>query len=103
MSFNKKRRKSIFDEIFGGSLFDDVTEVFDEFSEGGYSINVVQTPEGIKVRAKVGKNVDVNAFKKQLEQQYPNAEIEIEGGKKEWLIREVSTKPLKQKNGESKS
>jgi hypothetical protein len=103
MSFNKKRRKSIFDEIFGGSLFGDVTEVFDEFSEGGYSISVVKTPKGTKVRARVGKDVEVNAFKKKLQQQYPNAEIEIEGGKKGWLIREVSTKPLKQKNGGSKS
>jgi hypothetical protein len=103
MSSRRKRKKSLIDEIFGGSLFSGMTGVFDEFSEGGYSISVVQTPEGTKIRAKVGKDVDVNAFKKQLQRQYPNAEIEIEGGKKEWLIREISTKSLKRKERERKS
>lgn len=73
-------------------------ELFKEFSEdaftSGYSISVIQTPEGTKVKAKVGKDVDVNTLKKQLERQYPNAKIEIEGGKQEPLIREISTKPI---------
>jgi hypothetical protein len=46
---------------------------------------------------KVGKSTDVNALRKKLQQQYPNAEIEIEGGKKEPLIREISTKTIKEK------
>jgi len=50
------------------------------------------------VKAKAGKNADANALKKRLQQQYPNAKIEIEGGKP--LIREISTKTLKHKNEE---
>lgn len=94
MEFQKKRRKSIIDELFGTSLFED----FPEELEGGYSISVVQTPEGTKVKAKVGKDVDVNALKRQLQREYPNAQIEIEGGKSELLIREISTKKLRREN-----
>jgi hypothetical protein len=99
MSSKKKRRKSIIDELFGNSLFEDAERFFEEFPEeleGGYSINVVQTPEGTKVHAKVGKNVDVEALKRQLQREYPNAKIEIEGGKKEPLIKEISTKNIKE-------
>lgn len=75
-------------------------ELFKDFSEdtftNGYSISVIQTPEGTKVKAKVGKDTDVNTLRKQLERQYPNAKIEIEGGKQEPLIREISTKPLRE-------
>lgn len=70
--------------------------------DGGYSISVVQTPEGTKVKAKVGKDVDVNAFRRQLQQQYPNAQIEIEGGKTESLIKEISTKIIKKENEQKK-
>ncbi|MEM2569024.1 MAG: hypothetical protein QXT67_03685 [Candidatus Bathyarchaeia archaeon] len=42
---------------------------------GGYSISVIQTPEGTKVKAKVGGNVDVNMLRKRLEQQCLGAEI----------------------------
>ena len=51
------------------------------------------------IKAKIRKNTDANALKKQLQQQYPNAKIEIEGGKP--LIREISTKILKHKNEEN--
>ncbi|RLI37836.1 hypothetical protein DRO55_00315 [Candidatus Bathyarchaeota archaeon] len=89
-----KRRRSIIDELFGGSLFDEFDELFERFesegSESGYSIRVTQTPEGTKVYAKVGKNVDVGELKRRLQSEYPNAEIVIEGGKP--LIREISTK-----------
>ncbi len=57
---------------------------------------MVQTPEGTKVKAKVGKDTNVNAFRKQLQQRYPNAKIEIEGGKAKPVIREISTRTLKQ-------
>ena len=56
---------------------------------------MVQTPEGTKVKAKVGKNTDANLIKKQLQEQYPDSKIEIEGGKTIPLIREISTKTLK--------
>jgi len=39
-------------------------------------------------------------LRKQLQQQYPNAEIEMEGGKKEPLIKEISTRALKKENHE---
>lgn len=97
MTFQKKRRKSIIDELFGTSLFED----FPEELEGGYSISVVQTPEGTKVKAKVGKDVDVNTLKRQLQREYPNAQIEIEGGKTEPLIKEISTKTLRKENKEN--
>ena len=91
MSSDRKRKRSIIDELFGESdkLFDE------EFPPSGYSISVVQTPEGTKVKAKIGKDTDANALRKRLQQQYPKAQIEIEGGKKELLIREISTKELK--------
>lgn len=98
MSFQKKRKRSIIDELFGGSIFEEMETFFDDVPEGGYSISVVQTPEGTKVKAKVGKDADVNALRRRLQQQYPNAKIEIEGGKKEPLIREVSTKAINEED-----
>jgi len=59
-------------------------------------VSVTQTPEGIKVHVKVGKDTDVNALRQKLQRQYPNAEIEIEGGKP--LIREISTKSVEEKD-----
>lgn len=97
---SKKKRRSIIDDFFKGSLFDDTESIFNEFPETGYSINVTQTPEGTKVQAKVGKDTDVNALKRQLQQRYPNAQIEIEGGKNEPLIKEISTKSLKEEDKE---
>lgn len=105
MTSEKRRRKSILDELFGGSLFDEIDEFFKEFPEGeftsGYSISVTQTPEGTKVRAKVGKDVDVNMLRKRLQQQYPGAKIEIEGGRQEPLIREISTKSVHEEEEET--
>lgn len=102
MSNEKKRRKSLIDEFLGGSMFDEFESLFSEFSSGehasGYSISVIQTPEGTKVKAKVGKDVDANALRKRLEQQYPGAKIEIEGGKQEPLIKEISTKSIEEEN-----
>ncbi len=91
-----KKKRSLIDELFGGSLFGET----ESFPETGYSISVVQTPEGTKVKAKAGKNTDVSAFRKQLQQKYPSAKIEIEGGKAKPLIREISTKTLKHEGEE---
>lgn len=96
-----KKKRSIIDELFRGSTFNDVESLSADFPETGYSISVVQTSQGTKVKAKVGKNTDVNMFRKQIQQQYPNAEIEIEGGKTKPLIREVCTKSLKQESEET--
>jgi len=102
MAHEKRRRKSIIDELFRGSLFDEIDELFKELPEdeiaSGYSISVTQTPEGTKVKAKVGKDVDVNMLRKRLQQQYPGAQIEIEGGKQEPLIREISTRPVREED-----
>lgn len=95
----RKKKRSIIDELLGGSLFNETKSPFDSSPTTGYSISVVQTPEGTKVKAKVGKNTDASTLQKQLQQQYPNAKIEIEGGKP--LIREISTKTLKHKNEEN--
>lgn len=70
--------------------------MFEGFKEGrvsgGYSIRVTQTTEGTKVYARVEKGTDANELRRQLQRQYPNAQIEIEGG--EPLIREISTKSI---------
>lgn len=101
MSPSKRRRKSIIDELFGGSLFNQKEELFDEGAfEGGYSISVVQTPEGTKVKAKVGKDADADALRKRLQQQYPNAQIEIEGGREGSLIKEISTRSIEEESKE---
>jgi len=98
---SKKKRKSLIDELFSGSIFEDFEKLFEEGIESsGYSISVTQTPEGTKVYAKVGKDTDVNALRRQLEQQYPGAQIEIEGGQP--LIREISTKPIEEKDEDKK-
>jgi len=103
MSSQRRRKRSIIDELFGGSMFEETETLLDELPESGYSISVVQTPEGTKVRAKVGKDTDVNALRKQLQQRYPDAQIEIEGGRKEPLIREISTKAVKKEDDEKQN
>jgi len=90
----RRKRRSIIDELFGDSLFDDLESSIDDASGSGYSISVVQTPEGTRVKVKAGKDVNVNMLKRQLQMQYPNAKIEIEGGREEPLIKEISTKSL---------
>jgi len=55
MPSQRKRKRSIIDELFGSSLFDEA-KLFGEFPESGYSISVTQTSGGTKVRAKVGKD-----------------------------------------------
>jgi len=98
----KRRKRSLINGIFDGSIFDEVENIFKDLEKAelssGYSINVIQTPEGTKVKAKVSKDIDVDALRRQLEKQYPNAKIEIEGGRQEPLIREISTKPIKEEN-----
>jgi len=100
---SRKKRRSLIDELLGGSPFQDFDKVFEDFEKGegresGYSISVSQTPQGTKVYAKVGRDTDVNALRRQLQQQYPGAQIEIEGGQP--LIREISTRPVKEEEKE---
>ncbi len=100
---SRKKRRRLIDELFGGSPFQDSDKVFDEFEKGegkksGYSVSVSQTPQGTRIYAKVGRDTDVNALRRQLQQQYPGAQIEIEGGQP--LIREISTKPVEEEEKE---
>jgi len=97
MASQRKRKRSIIGELFGNSLFDE-TKLPDKFAASGYSISVVQTPDGTKVKAKVGKDTNTNTLRKQLQQQYPNAQIEIEDDKEQPLIKEISTKTLQKEN-----
>lgn len=97
MASQRKRKRNIIDELFGGSFLDEA-KFMEEFPTNGYSISVVQTPKGTKVKAKVGKDTDATTLKKQLQREYPNAKIEIEGGKEEPLIKEISTKKLKEED-----
>jgi len=84
------------DRSFGGTLFDEMDELFENGTmSSGYVINVTQTPEGTKVHAKVGKSTEANELKSRLQQQYPNTQIEIEGGRS--LIREVSPQLVEEK------
>lgn len=101
----REKRRSLFDLFFGKSLLSDVEEIFRRLEEEplteGYSISVTQGPEGTKVYVKAGRNTDIEALRKELQQRYPDAEIQIEGGKP--LIREVSTTPSKEKEKGKKS
>ncbi len=96
---SRKKKRSLIEELFGGSFFKEIDDIFAQLDKetlrGGYSISVTQTPEGTRVYAKVGKGVNVNDLRRKLQQEYPGAKIEIEGG--EPLIREVSTKSLEEK------
>jgi hypothetical protein len=47
MTSQRKRKRNIIDELFENSLLDE-TKSLDEFPTSGYSISVVQTPEGTK-------------------------------------------------------
>lgn len=96
-----KKKRSIIDELFGDFPFDRKESSLGEFSESGYSISVFQTSKGTKVQAKVGKNTDINALRRQLQREYPNAEIEITGGESKPLIRELSTKTFKKETKEN--
>jgi hypothetical protein len=83
----------LIDELFSGSIFEDLDRLFEEdIGDSSYSVSVTQTPEGTKVYAKVGENVDADTLRRRLKEQYRGAQIEIEGGRP--LIREISTRPV---------
>lgn len=66
--------------------FFDNNEMFGGFSNfrgrGGYSVRVTQTSEGTTVKASLSDQMDREKIRKELEMKYPNAKIEIKGGKK---------------------
>jgi hypothetical protein len=92
----KRRRRSLFDEFF--SPFESFEGFFSEFSSGsfaeagsGYSINVTQIDGKTKVLVRASKDMDVTELKQHLKEQYPNAEIVVEGGRP--LIEEIKEYP----------
>ena len=103
--FSRKKRRSFLDDLLDRSLFDEIDEIFESFEKEkvgeGYSITVTQTPQGTKVHAKADNNIDINELRRRLEQQYPGAQIEIEGGKP--LIREISTRPVEEKESKKET
>jgi len=88
----KKKRKSVFDQIFG-SVFDEFESFLSMPSiEGqtGYSIEVTWQGNQEIVKVKTFGNVDKVALKNEIRKQYPNAKIVFEGEKEEIsLIKEV--------------
>jgi len=102
----RKIRKGLFSDFFGDSLFEDLEKIFERMEKGeglgtGYSIRVVQGPEGTNVYVKASEDTDVAGLRRQLQQRYPGAKIHIEGGKP--LIREISAKPVESKKDEKRS
>ena len=94
---SKRKKKSIFDELFDFSIFDEFEEMFNEESlgESGYYINVTQTNGKTKVYVKAGENVDIASLKEDLKRRYPRAEIIIEGEKP--LLEEIKIEPIEKK------
>jgi hypothetical protein len=70
-----RKKKDFIEEIFDKLLKED----FKFGNMGGYSISIFQEGGRTKIYVKAGKNVDVYKLKKDLEEQYPGAEIYIEG------------------------
>jgi hypothetical protein len=102
---DRRKRRTIFDEFFGESVFKDLEEIFEGGFPvgGGYSISIQQIGGKTIINAKVGEGVDVEQLEKELRRKYPNAQINIEGGRPR--IREVDEKgeALKEKTVEKKT
>jgi hypothetical protein len=102
----RRKRKSIFDEFFGESLFDEWDEIFKKFENlsipSGYSITITQTGDKTEIHVKAGEDVDVDELKRELELKYPGAKIYIEGGRKSRMIEEISENEEKFERGEGK-
>ncbi|MCR6623127.1 MAG: hypothetical protein NDF52_02785 [archaeon YNP-WB-062] len=90
----RRKRKSVFDEFFGESLFDEWDEIFKKFENlnipSGYSISITQTGDKTEIHVKAGEDVDVDELKRELESKYPGAKIYIEGGRRSRMIEEIS-------------
>ncbi|MEM2264854.1 MAG: hypothetical protein QW755_02740 [Nitrososphaerota archaeon] len=99
---SKKKKRSIFDDLFDFSIFDEFEEMFEEGSlgESGYYINVTQVNGKTKVYVKAGENVDTYALKEDLKRKYPGAEIIIEGEKP--LLEEIKIEDIKKEEDKDK-
>ena len=92
----ERKRKSLFEEFLSMDVFEEFDRLFKSLPKtgAGYSITVSQTGGKTVVKAKVSGNISQTEIRRELEAQYPGAEIIIEGGKP--LIEEVEVKRLKE-------
>jgi hypothetical protein len=81
-----KRKKDIFDELFEKMFKED----FGFSGVSGYSISIIQEGGKTKIYVKADQNTDISKLRKDLEEQYPGAEIYIEGEK----VKEKPSKKL---------
>jgi len=77
----ERKRKGLFEDLFE-DLFSEGFD-FENLNKlgGDYSISISQIGNKTQIHVKADKNVDVQKLRKELEEQYPGAEIFIEGGK----------------------
>lgn len=75
-----KKKKDPFEDLFKEFFEDFDLESLPSIS-GGYSISITSSGGKTLIHVKADKNVDVSKLRKELESQYPGAEIIIEGGK----------------------
>ncbi|MHA1616851.1 MAG: hypothetical protein ACTSX9_06035 [Candidatus Njordarchaeales archaeon] len=100
MTKDKKKRRSFFDDIFGGSFFDEIDRLFEEafrdfasmdMGGSGYSIEVVYVNGRPVVKARLSEDMDREEFERMLRERYPEAEIIIEGGREK--IKAIRREP----------
>ncbi|MFP3191162.1 MAG: hypothetical protein RXR31_07525 [Thermoproteota archaeon] len=94
----ERKRKSLFDELFE-DFFSDEFSNLSSFG-GGYSISITQSGGKTVIHVKADRNTDVQKLRKELEEQYPGAEIYIEGGK--ITLEEIGSESKEKVNTEEK-
>ena len=97
---SKKRKKTIFDSIFGDffedNIFDETDELFGGLKNAGtgYSMQISQINGEPVVTVKAYGQVDRKALEKELKEKYPNARINIEiyseSGERKPFIEEIT-------------
>ena len=101
MPSDKKKRRTIFDAIFGDFFGDDIFGEVDELFGGlrsagtGYSMQISQINGETVVTVKAYGQVDRKALEKELKEKYPNAKINIElyneAGERKPIIEEITS------------
>jgi len=104
MPSNKKKRRTIFDAMFGDFFGADAFGEVDEFFGGlrnagaGYSMQVSQINGETVVTVKAYGQVDKKALEKELKEKYPNAKINIElyneAGERKPVIEELASEEV---------
>jgi len=104
MPSNKKKRRTIFDamfgDFFGADVFGEVDELFGGLRNAGagYSMQVSQINGETVVTVKAYGQVDKKALEKELKEKYPNAKINIElyneAGERKPVIEELASEEV---------